>query len=63
MFPSLVLAVETMKLALHGIICLGQNVLPLVLEVRHQAVQLQGKLKPKIENLSFRHASNHNLVK
>lgn len=33
MFPSLALAVETMKLALPGIIYLGQNVLPLVLEV------------------------------
>lgn len=49
MFPSLALAVETMKLALHGIICLGQNVLPLVLEVRHQAVKLQGKLNCKIQ--------------
>lgn len=44
MFPSLALAVETMKLALHGTICHGQNVLPRVLEVRHQAVKLWGKL-------------------
>lgn len=48
MFPSLALAVETMKLALHGIICLGQNVLPLVLEVRHQAAKDKDKLNCKI---------------
>lgn len=48
MFPSLALAVETMKLALPGIIYLGQNVLPLVLEVRHQAAKLQDKLNCKI---------------
>ena len=77
MFPSPGRAVETMKLALHGIISLGQNARLLVLEVRHPLGSpprgQDGKqnilsyalclLKKLIGNISCRFASSCNLAK